>query len=109
MSQPTTEARRDVVVVGAGAAGLAAAVALARDGARVTLLERRPFVGGRAYSYLHPAASCTASSAEEKSPKRRATTPSTCGASSRSRPSDASSQPFAVAGSVTASPAAVRS
>ncbi len=47
--------RRDVAVVGAGAAGLAAAVALARDGARVTLLERRPFVGGRAYSYLHPA------------------------------------------------------
>jgi zeta-carotene desaturase len=46
---------RDVVVVGAGAAGLAAAVALARDGARVTLLERRPFVGGRAYSYPHPA------------------------------------------------------
>jgi zeta-carotene desaturase len=47
--------KRDVVVVGAGAAGLAAAVALARDGARVTLLERRPFVGGRAYSYVHPA------------------------------------------------------
>jgi squalene-associated FAD-dependent desaturase len=46
---------RHVAVVGAGAAGLAAAVALARDGARVTLLERRPFVGGRAYSYLHPA------------------------------------------------------
>jgi zeta-carotene desaturase len=46
---------RDVVVVGAGTAGLAAAVALASDGARVTLLERRPFVGGRAYSYPHPA------------------------------------------------------
>jgi zeta-carotene desaturase len=46
---------RDVVVVGAGAAGLAAAVALARNGAHVTLLERRPFFGGRAYSYQHPA------------------------------------------------------
>jgi zeta-carotene desaturase len=46
---------RNVVVVGAGAAGLAAAVALARDGARVTVLERRPYVGGRACSYLHPA------------------------------------------------------
>jgi zeta-carotene desaturase len=45
----------DVLVIGAGAAGLAAAVALAADGAKVTLLERRPYVGGRASSYLHPA------------------------------------------------------
>jgi zeta-carotene desaturase len=44
----------DVIVVGAGIAGLSAAVALARDGAIVKLLERRPFVGGRAYSYPHP-------------------------------------------------------
>jgi len=47
--------QRDAAVIGAGTAGLAAAVALARNGARVTLLERRPFVGGRAYSYSHPA------------------------------------------------------
>ena len=46
---------REIVVVGAGVAGLSAAEALARDGAKVTLLERRPIVGGRAYSYLHPA------------------------------------------------------
>ena len=46
---------REVIVVGAGVAGLNAATALARAGARVKLLERRPYVGGRAYSYLHPA------------------------------------------------------
>ncbi|MCU1321570.1 MAG: squalene-associated FAD-dependent desaturase [Acidobacteriaceae bacterium] len=43
------------MVVGGGLAGLAAAVALAGDGASVTLLERRPSFGGRAYSYEHPA------------------------------------------------------
>jgi squalene-associated FAD-dependent desaturase len=48
-------AGREVVVVGAGVAGLNAAAALAKDGAKVTLLERRAFVGGRAYSYEHPA------------------------------------------------------
>ena len=44
-----------VAVVGGGFAGLAAAVRLARGGARVTLLERRPFLGGRAYSFADPA------------------------------------------------------
>ena len=52
MSDPN---RQDVIVVGAGVAGLAAAVALADAGAAVTLLERRPYIGGRAYSYDHPA------------------------------------------------------
>jgi squalene-associated FAD-dependent desaturase len=45
----------DVIVVGAGAAGLAAAAALARAGKSVTVLERKPYVGGRACSYEHPA------------------------------------------------------
>ncbi|MFN8543906.1 MAG: hydroxysqualene dehydroxylase HpnE [Candidatus Binatia bacterium] len=46
--------RRHVVVVGGGFAGLAAAVRLGRAGARVTVLERRPFLGGRAYSFSDP-------------------------------------------------------
>ncbi len=41
--------------MGAGVAGLAASCALAGAGYGVTLLEQRPFVGGRASSYEHPA------------------------------------------------------
>lgn len=44
----------EVIVVGAGAAGLAAAAALVQTGKSVTVLERRPYVGGRACSYEHP-------------------------------------------------------
>jgi squalene-associated FAD-dependent desaturase len=44
-----------VAVVGAGVAGLAAATALSSAGYSVHVLERRPYVGGRASSYLHPA------------------------------------------------------
>jgi squalene-associated FAD-dependent desaturase len=40
-----------VVVVGGGLAGLAAAVRLAAGGARVTLLEARPRLGGATYSF----------------------------------------------------------
>jgi squalene-associated FAD-dependent desaturase len=43
-----------VAVVGGGLAGLAAACALADAGFRITLLERRPYLGGRASSYEHP-------------------------------------------------------
>ena len=44
-----------VAVVGGGLAGLAASCALADNGFRVSLFERRPYLGGRASSYLHPA------------------------------------------------------
>jgi squalene-associated FAD-dependent desaturase len=43
-----------VAVVGGGLAGLAAGCALADAGSRVTLFERRPYLGGRASSYEHP-------------------------------------------------------
>lgn len=42
----------DVLVVGGGAAGVTAAVAAARHGARTVLLERNPFLGGRATASL---------------------------------------------------------
>jgi hydroxysqualene dehydroxylase len=42
---------RDVVVIGGGFAGLAAGVALGARGFRVALLEGKPALGGRAYSF----------------------------------------------------------
>lgn len=54
MSQ-TSSSQPEVIIVGAGLAGLAAAVALSAQGTEVALLERKPYVGGRAYSYPHPA------------------------------------------------------
>ena len=42
----------DAVVVGGGFAGLAAATALAERGARVLVLEARPYLGGRARSWV---------------------------------------------------------
>ncbi len=41
-----------MIVIGGGLAGLAASVALAEAGYRVRLLEKRPFLGGRAASYV---------------------------------------------------------
>src|ERR1700758_4381422 len=43
-----------VAIAGGGLAGLAAACALSNTGFRVTMFERRPFLGGRASSYEHP-------------------------------------------------------
>ncbi|HEX3436297.1 MAG TPA: hydroxysqualene dehydroxylase HpnE [Pseudacidobacterium sp.] len=45
---------RSVIVVGGGVAGIAAASALADSGYEVHLIERRPYLGGRASSYEHP-------------------------------------------------------
>jgi len=50
--RPTQNSR--VAVVGGGLAGLAAGCALAGSGFRVTLFERRSYLGGRASSYQHP-------------------------------------------------------
>ena len=44
--------RPSVTVVGGGLAGITSACELAEDGLKVTLVERRSFLGGRAYSYL---------------------------------------------------------
>ncbi len=43
-----------VVVAGGGLAGIAAAVEATACGARVTLVERRPFLGGKTFSFTEP-------------------------------------------------------
>jgi squalene-associated FAD-dependent desaturase len=43
-----------VAIAGGGLAGLAGACALSDSGFKVTLIERRPYLGGRASSYEHP-------------------------------------------------------
>jgi squalene-associated FAD-dependent desaturase len=45
----------DVIIIGGGVAGLAAAASLADRGARVTVVEARPHLGGRASSFVDPA------------------------------------------------------
>jgi squalene-associated FAD-dependent desaturase len=50
-----TDPAPDVLVVGAGFAGVAAATALAERGARVLVIETRQRPGGRAYSWIDPA------------------------------------------------------
>jgi hydroxysqualene dehydroxylase len=46
--------RPDAVIIGGGFAGLSAAVALCRRGLRVAVLESKPALGGRAYSFTDP-------------------------------------------------------
>jgi squalene-associated FAD-dependent desaturase len=45
---------QSVLVIGGGLAGLSSAVALAEAGLKVRLLEKRPYLGGRATSYTLP-------------------------------------------------------
>jgi squalene-associated FAD-dependent desaturase len=47
-----------MIVIGGGLAGLAAGVSLAEAGSRVRLFEQRPFLGGRATSYVLPDGEC---------------------------------------------------
>ncbi len=53
MTEPQLKAAT-VAVIGGGLAGMAAGCALADAGFRVTIFERRPYLGGRASSYEHP-------------------------------------------------------
>jgi squalene-associated FAD-dependent desaturase len=53
MTAPWTQSPK-VAIVGGGLAGLAAGCALAESGLKVTLFEKRPYLGGRASSYQHP-------------------------------------------------------
>ena len=47
-------AEAPIAVIGGGLAGLSAALDLLDAGKQVVLLERRPFVGGKAYSFEDP-------------------------------------------------------
>ena len=48
------KSRGKVVVIGGGLAGMAAACDLADRGHPVVLMEKRPFLGGRAFSFPDP-------------------------------------------------------
>ncbi|MGO8984581.1 MAG: hydroxysqualene dehydroxylase HpnE [Terriglobales bacterium] len=51
---PVNTQSTTIAIAGGGLAGLAAGCALAQAGFRVSLFERRPYLGGRASSYQHP-------------------------------------------------------
>jgi squalene-associated FAD-dependent desaturase len=53
-TDPNTTHPSTIAIAGGGLAGLAAGCALAEAGFRVSLFERRPYLGGRASSYQHP-------------------------------------------------------
>lgn len=49
---PTIHHQADLCVVGGGLAGMCAAVAAARHGAKVVLMQERPMLGGNASSEI---------------------------------------------------------
>ena len=50
----TTQSQRHVAIIGGGLAGLSAGVRLSSSGIRVSVFEKRPFLGGRAFSFNDP-------------------------------------------------------
>src|SRR5687768_2937704 len=53
-TQMTSSVSPEVIVIGAGIAGLRAAVIMAARGARVLVLEARAVLGGRATAHIDP-------------------------------------------------------
>ena len=51
---PENTQKTDISIIGGGFAGLSAALRLHRAGAKIQLFEKRPFFGGRAYSFAEP-------------------------------------------------------
>ena len=51
LETPSIECKKDFLVIGAGAAGMAAALALAQKNRTVYLVEREPWIGGKVVSY----------------------------------------------------------
>ncbi len=50
----TEQGSKRVVIIGGGLSGLAAGVSLSERGHKVIVLEKRPFLGGRAFSFTDP-------------------------------------------------------
>ncbi len=51
LEKPSMECKKDFLVLGAGVAGMAAALALAQKNRTVYLVEREPWIGGKVVSY----------------------------------------------------------